>query len=149
VLIIPDTLNQKDGFTIVEILIVLAVIALLIVIIAPAAGKIVLDARATNVAQNVLAIKHAVEYYYLDERRLPESTSELYRKGYLNTRFSNDYVISFEGQINSSKPLMLVVTTPYDEINEALVASKGLKDAQIVNENEKLIIKMKIEEMNK
>ncbi|MGB9615458.1 MAG: hypothetical protein ACPL3B_08155, partial [Fervidobacterium sp.] len=81
--------------------------------------------------------------------RLPESTSELHRKGYLNTRFSNDYVISFEGQINSSEPLMLVVTTPYDEINEALVASKGLKDAQIVNENEKLIIKMKIEEMNK
>ena len=66
---------MKKGFTLVELLIVLAVIAALMAVATPMALNAVKQAKASQVAQNLNALKSAVENYVAMEHSLPTDTS--------------------------------------------------------------------------
>lgn len=66
---------MKKGFTLVELLIVLAVIAALMAVATPMAMNAVRTAKASQVAQNLNALKSAVENYVAMEHSLPLDTS--------------------------------------------------------------------------
>lgn len=66
---------MKKGFTLVELLIVLAVIAVLMAVATPMALNAVRQAKASQVAQNLNALKTAVENYVAMEHSLPTDTS--------------------------------------------------------------------------
>lgn len=61
-------MKHKEGFTLVELLIVLAVIAALLSTITPVALNAVRKAKATQVALNLRNIKTAVEQYVYTEQ---------------------------------------------------------------------------------
>jgi len=81
---------MKKGFTLVELLIVLAVIAALMAVATPMALNAVKTARASQVAQNLQNIMTAVENYVNVEQELPTSTNTfidtLVSKGYLSSK---------------------------------------------------------------
>jgi len=68
---------MKKGFTLVELLIVLAVIAALMAVATPMAMNAVKQAKASQVAQNLNALKSAVEQYVYSEKELPKSEASL------------------------------------------------------------------------
>lgn len=68
---------MKKGFTLVELLIVLAVIAALMAVATPMAMNAVKQAKASQVAQNLNALKSAVEQYVYSEKALPTSAESL------------------------------------------------------------------------
>ena len=89
---------MKKGFTLVELLIVLAVIAALMAVATPIALNAVKQAKASQVAQNLRNIMTAVQNYVNTERDLPTSTDTfidtLVSKGYLSSKPVN-YTITY------------------------------------------------------
>jgi len=76
---------MKKGFTLVELLIVLAVIAALMAVATPVALNAVRTAKASQVGQNLNALKSAVEQYVYTEKKVPKSINDL-----------KDYVTNFD-----------------------------------------------------
>jgi len=68
---------MKKGFTLVELLIVLAVIAALMAVATPMAMNAVKQAKASQVAQNLNALKSAVEQYVYSEKEVPTTIDNL------------------------------------------------------------------------
>lgn len=77
---------MRKGFTLVELLIVLAVIAALMAVATPLALNAVKNAKASQVAQNFRNIKAAFENWWNTERPTPENTTitNLRNSGYLS-----------------------------------------------------------------
>jgi len=91
--------RRKEGFTLVELLIVLAVIAALMATITPVALNAVRRAKASQIAENLRNIKTAIENYYYTESTdatydavADDLIGVLVTNHYLNTDPGDNYV---------------------------------------------------------
>jgi len=101
---------MKKGFTLVELLIVLAVIAALMAVATPVALNAVATARANQVAQNLANLKSAVQTAYAvkglpADKTAAESTT--YLEGYIST-FPNGYKIEID--TGTKNPALATIT---------------------------------------
>jgi len=71
--------NRKRGFSLVELLIVLAVIAALIATITPVALNAIQKAKATKVGQNIKTLASAFENYVYVSGNVPTNLSDIGR----------------------------------------------------------------------
>jgi len=69
--------QRQRGFTMIEMIGVLAVIAILASIVAPKIFDAIRDAKVNTFASNIQAVKTAVASYYKDVGALPSSASAL------------------------------------------------------------------------
>jgi general secretion pathway protein G len=69
--------NGKDGFTLVELLVVLGIIALLAAVVAPQVIRYVSDARVETAKVQLKNIESALELYYLDAGQYPTTEQGL------------------------------------------------------------------------
>jgi len=94
-------MKQNKGFTLVEIMIVVAIIALLAAIAIPSFMKSRADARASSCVNNLRLIEHAKQQYATSQQQLAETTVlyfsdiAVYLKGM--TGGSNSTLICREG----------------------------------------------------
>ena len=105
---------MKKGFTLVELLIVLAVIAALMAVATPMALNAVKQAKASQVAQNLSALKSAVEQYVYSEKAVPTSIDNL--KNYVTNfdAIQNTYKLKYENFDNTGQATIVIV---YDGID--------------------------------
>lgn len=85
--------RNNEGFTLVELLIVLAVIAALLAIVTPVAVNAVKRAKATQVASTLRNVAAAVQQYYYTEEQMATSVSALENAGYIQGNVS-DYELT-------------------------------------------------------
>jgi len=71
------------GFTLLEVIIVLTVVAILVSIAIPAYQRVILRAREAVLKQNLHLLRSQIEEFAADYGRYPESLQELVEKGYL------------------------------------------------------------------
>lgn len=69
--------HSRSGFTIVEILVVVVIIAVLAGMIAPKFFRHIGQARQTVAKNNIIVIENAVDIFSYDYGRLPQSLEEL------------------------------------------------------------------------
>lgn len=80
------TMNGKSfkrGFTLVEILIVLAILSLLTTIVLPRYFQSITIAKENALKDNLIIVRRNIDIFYSDKGRYPESIEELVSKGYL------------------------------------------------------------------
>lgn len=75
----------RDGFTLIEILVVLAILAALLSIAAPRYFGSVDRSKETVLKQNLFQIRETLDKYYADTGRYPDSVDDLVAKRYLRT----------------------------------------------------------------
>ncbi len=70
-------MNKQSGFTLIEIMVVVVVIALLGAMLAPTIFSKVQQAQETRIAQDIRSIESALKFYRLDNYRYPTSQQGL------------------------------------------------------------------------
>jgi general secretion pathway protein G len=75
--------NPETGFTLLEVIIVLTVLAIIVSIAIPAYQAVILRSRESVLKQNLYQVRHQIEQFAADRGRYPESLQELVEKGYL------------------------------------------------------------------
>ena len=80
---VKSSLTPSRGFTLVELMVVLAVIALLVSIVAPRAIGGVTRAEEAVLRQDLAVMRDALDKHFTDAGRYPASLQELVGKRYL------------------------------------------------------------------
>lgn len=75
--------RQAPGFTLVELLIVLFVIALLASLVAPVVTGSIQRARESTLKEDLHVLRKAIDDYYSDSGRYPENLTLLAEKRYI------------------------------------------------------------------
>lgn len=77
------TSSQWRGFTLIEMLVVLAALGLLLAISAPRYAEHVDRAREAVLKQNLVSVRDAIDKFYADRSRYPADLNELVQQRYL------------------------------------------------------------------
>ena len=75
--------GRSGGFTLIELIVVLAIIALLVSIVAPRYTHTVDRARDASLRSSLNVVRDAIDKFAADRDRYPESLDELVTRGYL------------------------------------------------------------------
>ena len=77
--------RRRRGFTLIELLVVLTVLAVLASLITPVYLNRVDDARETVLRQNLVGLRTAIDQFYRDKARYPQSLEELVTERYIRS----------------------------------------------------------------
>jgi len=88
---------MKSGFTLVELLVVVAIIALLMAILLPVMGRAKLQAKVLTVNAELRHIAMALEAYSLDNdsKYLPKPDSDTFMAAGIEDRFNRGYTYKY------------------------------------------------------
>ncbi|OGB31668.1 MAG: type II secretion system protein G [Burkholderiales bacterium RIFCSPLOWO2_12_FULL_61_40] len=75
--------DRQPGFTLIELLVVMAVLAVLASLVAPRYMDKVDTARETVLRQDLLGLRTAIDQFYRDQARYPQTLDELVLKRYI------------------------------------------------------------------
>ena len=75
--------SRVSGFTLIELLVVMVIIAILVSIAAPRYFNSVEKSKETVLKQDLSAMRDALDKYYSDNDKYPESLDDLVSKKYL------------------------------------------------------------------
>lgn len=75
--------GSRSGFTLIELMIVMAIIAVLVSVAVPMYQKSVIRARETVLRQNLFTLRTVIDEYTYDKGKAPQSLEDLVREGYL------------------------------------------------------------------
>ncbi|MFD0929438.1 type II secretion system protein [Methylophilus glucosoxydans] len=76
---------MKRGFTLIEMLVVLAILALLLTIVSPRFMHMLQRAKETTLRHDLVTMRDAIDKFYNDKNRYPETLDELVERQYLKS----------------------------------------------------------------
>ena len=78
-----DMRNRRRGFTLIELMIVMAIIAILISIAVPIYNHVITRSRESVLRSNLFTIRSLIDEYTYDKQKAPQSLQDLVGDGYL------------------------------------------------------------------
>ena len=78
-----NPIHQKRGFTLIELMVVMSIIALLISIAVPRYFHSIDNAKEATLKQSLSVMREAIDKFYGDNQRYPATIDELVTKKYL------------------------------------------------------------------
>ncbi|MCU0287511.1 MAG: prepilin-type N-terminal cleavage/methylation domain-containing protein [Acidobacteria bacterium] len=118
---------MKKGFTLVEILVVVAIIGILVVMVLPSHKTVVIRSKEAVLKENLFQIRDAINKYYYDKKKYPPSLEELVTAKYLRRVPEDPFLRSTEWHLKHFEPEDMEDFDP--EITE------GIIDICSLNEN--------------
>lgn len=79
------TRKKADGFTLIELVIVMAIIATLTAIAVPMFSKSVNRAKEAALREDLMTMRQAIDSYTVDKEKAPQSLEDLVLAGYLKS----------------------------------------------------------------
>jgi general secretion pathway protein G len=92
----PGLSLQQRGFTLIEMIIVIAIIAILIGIAAPIYKSHVLHAREAVLKEDLYSMRQAIDQYTQDKNKAPQALDDLVTAGYLRAIPKDPFTTSAE-----------------------------------------------------
>jgi len=78
-------LSKRSGFTLIELMIVMAVIAILIAIAVPVYNRAITRAKESVLRNNLFTLRTVIDEYTYDKQKAPQTLQDLVSEGYLRT----------------------------------------------------------------
>jgi general secretion pathway protein G len=78
-------MRDKKGFTLLELMIVMAIIGILVTLAQPTFKHAGLKAKETALKENLFNMRSVIDQYYADNGKYPDSLNDLVDKGYLRS----------------------------------------------------------------
>lgn len=75
--------NGDAGFTLIELMIVMAIISILVSIAVPLYQKSIIATKESVLRQNLFTLRTVIDEYTYDKGKAPQSLEDLVREGYL------------------------------------------------------------------
>ncbi len=75
--------SGRRGFTLIELMVVMAVISILVSIAVPFYQKSILRSKETVLRNNLFTLRTVIDEYTYDKQKAPQQLDELVREGYL------------------------------------------------------------------
>jgi general secretion pathway protein G len=75
--------NRANGFTLLEMMIVISVIIILMAVAIPNYNRTVIQARESVLRSNLSTLRSVISQYTLDKQKAPQSLDDLVQAGYL------------------------------------------------------------------
>jgi general secretion pathway protein G len=75
--------RKQAGFTLIELMIVITIMAILISVAVPAYQQSLVRARESVLKQNLFTIRSVISQFTLDKQKAPQSLDDLVSSGYL------------------------------------------------------------------
>ena len=82
---IRGLMKKAGGFTLLELMIVIAIIGILATIAQPAFKNAGVKAREAALKENLFNLRSVIDQYYADNGKYPDALSDLVDKGYLRS----------------------------------------------------------------
>jgi general secretion pathway protein G len=121
----PGKLARR-GFTLVELMVVMAIIVILISVAIPFYQKAIIRAKETVLHNNLFAMRSAIDEYTYDKQKAPQSLQDLVGAGYMHdvprdpiTQDNNSWKIIMEDAgtaVSSSEPGIFDVSSSSNRI---------------------------------
>ncbi len=73
----------EGGFTLIELIIVMAIIAILVSIAVPIYARVVMRAKEAVLKEDLQTMRTAIDSYTVDKQQAPQSLDDLVQAGYL------------------------------------------------------------------
>jgi general secretion pathway protein G len=74
---------SAQGFTLIEILIVITIIGILITLAQPSFNRAVTAAKEVTLKENLFILRDVIDQFYADNTKYPAALNELVEKGYI------------------------------------------------------------------
>jgi len=78
-----ETVNDRRGFTLIEVMIVVAIVGLLASLAQPMFKNAVVKAREAALRENLFNMRSAIDQFWANNGRYPDSLDELVQKEYM------------------------------------------------------------------
>jgi general secretion pathway protein G len=73
----------QNGFTLIELMVVMAIISVLLAIALPIYQKSIIRAKESVLSNNLFTLRSMIDEYTIDKQKAPESLQDLVSEGYL------------------------------------------------------------------
>jgi general secretion pathway protein G len=75
--------NRRAGYTLIELIIVMAIIGVLLAVAVPLYTKSIQRTKESLLHQNLFTLRTVIDEYTFDKKAAPQSLNDLVREGYL------------------------------------------------------------------
>jgi general secretion pathway protein G len=75
--------RAQEGFTLIELMVVMAIVSVLLAIAVPIYQKSITRAKESVLLNNLFTIRQMIDEYTLDKQKAPETLQDLVSEGYL------------------------------------------------------------------
>jgi general secretion pathway protein G len=117
--------SGKRGFTIIELMIVMAIITILVSVAVPFYQKSILRSKESVLKNNLFTLRTVIDEYTFDKQKAPQNLQDLVTEGYLRTvpvdpitQSDNSWKLIMEdagGSVNQSEPGIFDVRSGSDK----------------------------------
>jgi general secretion pathway protein G len=122
---------MKKGFTLIEIIIVLALIGILVSMVIPIYRNSVIRAREAVLKENLFQIRDAISKYYYDKQKYPSAMEDLVTYKYLSKIPIDPIVNSNEWELVHFEPVDMEDFDP--EITEGIIDVKSRSEGMALD----------------